>query len=230
MLEDVRAQVCDLARRSVTDGLVVGRSGNVSARVGDFVVVTPTGVDPAVLHPQDVPVVSLHGAPVEGTLLATSELPMHLAAYAQDPARRAVVHTHAPHATAVSLLVDEVPPVHYVLAQLGQSVRVAPYATYGTDALAAHMVTALAGRSGCLLRNHGTVTTGAVLAQAYERTLQLEWACRVWLLARAAGVPALLDADEVRRVAGKLATYGQPPCLAVPDPSSPTPPDSRGAP
>jgi L-fuculose-phosphate aldolase len=72
------------------------------------------------------------------------------------------------------------------------------------------MVTALADRNGCLLRNHGTITTGTDLAEAYERTVQLEWACRVWLLARAAGEPSLLSSDEMRDVARKLATYGQP--------------------
>jgi L-fuculose-phosphate aldolase len=172
--------------------------------------VTPTGVDVDRIQPEDVPVVDLDGTRVEGALAASSELFMHLAAYEGDPLRAAVVHTHAVHATAVGLLLDEVPRVHYVLGMLGESVRVVPYATYGTPELASGMATALAGRHGCLLRNHGTVTTGADLSQAYERTLQMEWACRLWLLARAAGEPALLPADELRRVARKLTTYGQP--------------------
>jgi L-fuculose-phosphate aldolase len=210
VLDDEREQVCHWARRTAADGLVVGRSGNLSVRSGDLLAVTPTGVDYDRLRPEDVPVVGLDGTPVEGDLLPTSELPMHLAAYNADRTRAAVVHTHAVHATAVSLLVDEVPAVHYVLATLGDSVRVAPYATYGTAELAGHMVTALADRNGCLLRNHGTITTGTDLAEAYERTVQLEWACRVWLLARAAGEPSLLSSEEMRDVARKLATYGQP--------------------
>jgi L-fuculose-phosphate aldolase len=210
VLDDEREQVCHWARRTAADGLVVGRSGNLSVRSGDLLAVTPTGVDYDRLRPEDVPVVGLDGTPVEGDLLPTSELPMHLAAYHADRTRAAVVHTHAVHATAVSLLVDEVPAVHYVLATLGDSVRVAPYATYGTAELAGHMVTALADRNGCLLRNHGTITTGTDLAEAYERTVQLEWACRVWLLARAAGEPSLLSSEEMRDVARKLATYGQP--------------------
>jgi len=210
MLEDARSQVCRWARRAVADGLVVGRSGNLSVRVGSLIAVTPTAVDYDQLGPADVAVVDLHGRPVDGALAASSELPMHLAAYEADPLRAAVVHTHAVHATAVGLLIDEVPRVHYMLGALGESVRVAPYATYGTPELALAMGTALAGRHGCLLRNHGTVTTGADLAQAYERTLQLEFACRLWLLARAVGEPELLPADELRRLAHKLTTYGQP--------------------
>ena len=210
MLEDARSQVCRWARRTAADGLVVGRSGNLSVRVGNLIAVTPTAVDYDQLGPADVAVVDLHGRPVDGALAASSELPMHLAAYEADPLRAAVVHTHAVHATAVGLLIDEVPRVHYMLGALGESVRVAPYATYGTPELALAMATALAGRHGCLLRNHGTVTTGADLAQAYERTLQLEFACRLWLLARAVGEPELLPADELRRLAHKLTTYGQP--------------------
>jgi len=210
MLEDARSQVCRWARRAVADGLVVGRSGNLSVRVGSLIAVTPTAVDYDQLGPADVAVVDLHGRPVDGALAASSELPMHLAAYEADPLRAAVVHTHAVHATAVGLLIDEVPRVHYMLGALGESVRVAPYATYGTPELALAMGTALAGRNGCLLRNHGTVTTGTDLAQAYERTLQLEFACRLWLLARAVGEPELLPADELRRLAHKLTTYGQP--------------------
>jgi L-fuculose-phosphate aldolase len=210
VLEDEREQVCHWARRTAADGLVVGRSGNLSVRSGDLLAVTPTGVNYDRLRPHDVPVVRLDGTPVDGDLVPTSELPMHLAAYAADRTRGAVVHTHAVHATAVSLLVDEVPPVHYVLGTLGDSVRVAPYATYGTAELADHMVAALADRHGCLLRNHGTVTTGTSLDEAYERTLQLEWACRVWLLARSAGEPTLLSTDQMREATRRLSTYGQP--------------------
>lgn len=172
MLEAEREDVCRWARPAAADGLVVARSGNVSARAGGLLAITPTGVDPDDLRPQDVPVVDLEGRPVDGGRRPSSELPMHLAAYAGDTARRAVVHTHAAHATAVSTLVDEVPAVSYLLALLGGPVRVAPYATYGTTALAAGASAALDGRSGCLLRNHGTLTAGADLAQADEATVK----------------------------------------------------------
>jgi L-fuculose-phosphate aldolase len=231
VLDAERDDVCRWMRRAAADGLVVGRSGNVSVRAGDLVVVTPTGVDPDDLRPQDVPVVDLDGRPVDGALLPSSELPMHLATYAGDASRCAVVHTHAVHATAVSTLVEQVPAVSYVLGLLGGPVRVAPYATYGTDALAAGVAAALDGRSGCLLRNHGTLTTGPDLARAYEGTVQLEWACRVWLLARAAGTPSLLPDDELARVADKLAAYGQPAAPAGrPDPRPPVGRSLRPAP
>ncbi|MCF6526289.1 class II aldolase/adducin family protein [Streptomyces sp. JJ36] len=200
------------ARRTVADGLVVGTSGNVSARVDDTVLVTPTGVSYDRLGPDDLCAVDLAGRPVAGTLRPTSELPLHLAVYASTGAR-AVVHTHAVHATAVSTLVDELPAVHYLTAALGGPVRVAPYATYGSEELAWHVRTALRDRTGCLLANHGAVTCGTSLDQAYERAAQLEWMCRVWLAASSVPgrTPALLPTAELDRVTAKLRGYGQPP-------------------
>lgn len=96
------------ALRTVADGLVVGTSGNVSVRVGDMVLVTPTGVPYDRLRPEDAVGVDLEGRQVLGSLAATSELPMHLAIHRATDAR-AVVHTHAAHATAVSTLVTELP-------------------------------------------------------------------------------------------------------------------------
>ncbi|MFD1659749.1 class II aldolase/adducin family protein [Streptomyces caeni] len=199
------------ARRTVADGLVVGTSGNVSVRVGDIVLVTPTGVPYERLTPGDAVGVGLDGGQVLGSLRPTSELPMHLAVYRTTGAR-AVVHTHAVHATAVSTLVPELPLIHYMAAALGGPVRVAPYATYGTPELAENTLRALRGRSACLLENHGTLAHGSSLTQAYDRTAQLEWMCRVWLAASSVPglTPALLTREQVAEVGERLRGYGQP--------------------
>ncbi|OIJ87217.1 class II aldolase/adducin family protein [Streptomyces colonosanans] len=198
------------ARRTVSDGLVVGTSGNVSVRVGDTVLVTPTGVPYERLTPDDAVGVGLDGRQVLGSLRPTSELPMHLAVYRTTGAR-AVVHTHAVHATAVSTLVRELPLIHYMAGALGGAVRVAPYATYGTPELAENMLRALTGRTACLLQNHGTIAYGASLAEAYDRTAQLEWMCRVWLTASSVpGLsPALLSPEQVAEAGERLRGYGQ---------------------
>ncbi|WP_437437887.1 class II aldolase/adducin family protein [Streptomyces olivoreticuli] len=204
------AEVVSTARRTTADGLVVGTSGNVSARVGDVVLVTPSGVPYDRLGPEDAVGVDLDGRQVIGELTPTSELPMHLAVYRSTDAA-AVVHTHAVHATAVAGLVDELPLVHYMAGALGGPVRVADYALYGTDELAHNMLRALEGRTGCLLRNHGTVVYGASLDQAYDRTAQLEWMCRVWLTSASVpgGSPALLTLDQLALATEKLRGYGQ---------------------
>ncbi|MFH9619412.1 class II aldolase/adducin family protein [Streptomyces pratensis] len=199
------------ARRTAAEGLVVGTSGNVSARVGDVVLVTPSGVPYDRLGPGDAVGVDLEGRQVLGEMVPTSELPLHLAVYRASDAM-AVVHTHAVHATAVSTLVPEIPLVHYAAAMLGGPVRTAPYARYGTRELADNMLAALRDRTGCLLQNHGTVTYGNTLDEAYDRTAQLEWMCRLWLTASSVpGLrPSLLTPAQLRDVQEALKGYGQP--------------------
>jgi L-fuculose-phosphate aldolase len=207
VLADERQAVVDYSRRLVTDGLVVGTSGNLSIRRGDLIAVTPSGVHYDELRSDMVGVHRLDGTAVDAPLPPTSELAMHLLAYQRTDAG-AVVHAHSTAATAVSTLVDVLPSVHYLVAMFGGPVRVAAYATYGTTELADNMATALDGRTGCLLGNHGTLTIGDSLAQAYSRAQYLEWLCDVWLRAQAVGSPRLLTDAEIARVGEKLASYG----------------------
>ncbi|WP_188987288.1 class II aldolase/adducin family protein [Saccharopolyspora thermophila] len=209
-LAEQRREVIRIARRMVADRLVVGTSGNVSVRCGDLVAVTPSGVDYEDLRVPDIPLVDLDGNVVEGDLKPTSELPMHLTAYREHDAG-AVVHTHSLNATALSLLRDDVPAVHYQLADFGGAVRVARYATFGSPELAESMSQALAGRTGCVLRNHGTITIAETLPKAYHRARQLEWLCELWLTAARVGDPHLLSDEELARCAKLFATYGQNP-------------------
>jgi L-fuculose-phosphate aldolase len=210
LLGDVRREIVRICRELHAAGLVVGTAGNVSARGGDLIAVTPSGLDYADLTAELVGVHRPDGTPVEAPLEPTSELPLHLAVYAGTDAA-AIVHTHSVAATAVATLVDEVPDIHYVTASFGGTVRVAPYATYGTERLARNVVAALDGRTACLMGNHGAVTTGSDLKTAHTRTLALEWLCDVYLRASAAGTPRVLPPAEIAAVAAKLATYGQRP-------------------
>ena len=216
LMPEAREAIVVTCRELSRAGLVVGTAGNVSVRDGDLVAVTPSGVRYAELTPGLVGVHRLDGTPAEAVLNPTSELPLHLAVYAARPDAGAVVHTHSPAATALSALTDEVPAVHYYVAMFGGTVRVAPYATYGTDELASGAVQALRDRTACLLGNHGAVTVGADLAAAHEASAYLEWLCDVYLRAAAAGTPRLLPQAEVAAVAEKLAGYGQRPPGAGP--------------
>jgi L-fuculose-phosphate aldolase len=223
LLEREREEIVRACRKLSAAGLVVGTAGNVSVLSGELVAVTPSGVDHAELAARDVGVHRLDGTPVEAPLAPTSELPLHLAVYGayagagpgagpgEGPGAAAIVHTHSVAATAVSTLADELPPVHYYVAMFGGPVRVAPYATYGTDELASNAVRALRGRTACLLGSHGAVATGQDLKTAYDRGVYLEWVCDVYLRAAAAGTPRLLPPGEIEAVAAKLAGYGQRP-------------------
>ena len=211
LLPAAREAIVATCRELSRTGLVVGTAGNVSVREGDLVAVTPSGVRYAELAPGVVGVHRLDGTAVEALLAPTSELPLHLAIYAARPEAGAVVHTHSPAATALSALVDEVPPVHYYTAMFGGPVHVAPYATYGTQELADNTVRALHDRTACLMGNHGAVTVGPDLVTAHEKCVYLEWLCDVYLRAASAGTPRLLPPAEIAAVVEKLAGYGQRP-------------------
>jgi L-fuculose-phosphate aldolase len=208
LLEDERAQLVEYCRRMQADELTVGTSGNLSVRRGDHVAITPSGAAYEDLTPESICVIDVEGAQVDSDLDPSSEVPMHTSVYRATEAG-AVVHTHPLYCTTLSVLLDEVPPVHYMIALLGGPVRVAPYATYGSTELAENSVTAMDGRFGALLQNHGATTYGESLAKAYTRSVYLEWVCRMYHQARLLGTPHLLGEDEIARVAEKLEGYGQ---------------------
>jgi L-fuculose-phosphate aldolase len=195
-----REQVAAASRRLAAEGLVLGTAGNVSARAGGHVAITPTGAELASLTADDVTVVALNGAVVAGTLAPTSEVDLHLGVYRRYDAG-AVVHTHAPMATAVAcVLEDELPCVHYAMLALGGSVPVAPYRTFGTAELAEVVLDALEGKTAALMANHGAIAWAADVDKAVEQSLLLEWACGVYWRAAQVGTPRALSADQQQDV------------------------------
>jgi L-fuculose-phosphate aldolase len=193
---ELREQVAAAARRLASAGLVIGTAGNVSARAGELVAVTATGADFERIDAQEVTVVDADGRAVAGELEPTSEIELHLGVYERYGAG-AVVHTHAPVATALScVLDDELPCVHYHMLMLGGTVRVAPYRTFGTPELAEVTLDALEGRTAALMANHGMISHGADLTAAVEAALLLEWACTVYWRAATIGAPRTLDQEQ----------------------------------
>lgn len=199
LLAEQRRLLCDHGRRVVETGLVLGTSGNLSVRLGDLVAVTPGGLALDRLDPEACPVVGVGGDLVEGDLAPSSETPMHLAIYAAT-GTTAIVHTHSTFATVVSATLTELPPVHYNTTLLGGVVQVAGYATYGTAELAANVMTALGDRRAVLLANHGGVTLGDDLPEAFEAARLLEWLCEVYVRARALGEPTTLTEEQLSAV------------------------------
>jgi len=178
-------------------GLVVGAAGNLSVRDGDAMLITPRGAKLAEIS-RCVRVRLSDGAILDGAG-PSSETPLHRAVYAATGAQ-AIVHTHSRFATVMSTLVDELPPVHYATTAFGGCVRVAPYATFGSDELAANVAAALVGRHAALLANHGAVTVGETLEQAVDRALQLEWLAEVAYYATLAGRPSRLGDAQLDAV------------------------------
>jgi L-fuculose-phosphate aldolase len=200
-MEREREQVAAASRRLAAERLVLGTAGNVSARVDDdLVAITPTGAVLATLEPEQVSVVELEsGRLVEGELEPTSEIDLHLGVYRRYGAG-AVVHTHAPWATAVACARDELPCVHYQMLLLGGSVRVAPYRTFGTPELAESVLDALDGRTAALMANHGALNYSGDVDAAVDAALLLEWACEVFWRASALGEPRTLGEEQQQAV------------------------------
>jgi L-fuculose-phosphate aldolase len=202
--QQAREALVRYGKQLIADGLVLGTAGNLSIRDGDRILVTPSGIPYEETEPGDICVLDLDGNVVEASGPPSSECPMHVTIYRNSRAG-AVVHTHSPFATALSTVLDELPPVHYALAGLGGPIRVARYATFGSAELAQNMLAALEGRSAALLQNHGTIAYGRTLAQAYLRAQTLEWVACVYHRAKTFGEPNILPVEELDRVR-ELAT------------------------
>jgi L-fuculose-phosphate aldolase len=210
---DLRKEIVRVSRRMSESGLVMGTSGNVSARTPEGnALVTPSGLDYALMEPEDVVLVDLEARVLEGDFDPSVETPMHTGIYRSRPETRGIVHTHARYSTTLACLGWEIPPVHYMLAVLSDDGRVpiARYATYGTEDLARNASDALGDSHGaCLLRNHGTIAVGESVGEAYSRTELLEAMAEVYYRARAAGEPVLLTTEQISEVAAKIHDYGQ---------------------
>jgi L-fuculose-phosphate aldolase len=206
----LRREIIAVARALSPADLGVNRSGNVSARFEDGLLITPTGAPYETLEPHHIAFVSLKDGAVRGPLAPSSETPFHRAIYRARTELNAIVHCHSPHATALACTDRGIPAFHYMVAAAGgTSILCAPYATFGSEALSDHAVAALAdGRRACLLAHHGQIACGSDLARAFELAREVEALARQYLLALQAGPPALLDDAEMDRVLEKFRTYG----------------------
>ena len=198
------------SNRLLDDGLAIGSAGNLSVRAGDEVLITPSGVPYRDLGSADICVIGMDGAQRGGTGEPSSETPMHLAVYAATDAG-AVVHTHSPEVIALSAVCDELPAIHYAITGLGGPVRVARYTRFGSEDLARAATAALDGRSAAILQNHGAISYGGSLGEAYDRALLLEWLAQVHRLACSRGEPRILTDAELAEVTAEIRRrrYGE---------------------
>lgn len=189
-------------------GLNHGSTGNISVRHGDGLLITPTGATAETITPGGIVEIDLAGA-VKGSGIASSEWALHAGLLASRMDLNAVVHCHADASTALSCLRRPLPAFHYMIAGFGgDNVRCSDYAPFGSRALAHAVVAAMAGRSACLLANHGMVVAGCSLDHALQLAQKLETLARQYILACQAGDPSLLSNSELAEVHKRYATYG----------------------
>jgi L-fuculose-phosphate aldolase len=214
---DLRKQICEIGRRLYAKGFAAGNDGNISHRLtDDLVLCTPTLICKGFMKPGDICTVHLGGRQLSGALRPTSEIRLHLAIYRGDPAVRAVVHCHPPHATAFGVAHEDIPSG--VLPEVEIFLGIVPRAEYETPGSEgfANAIRPFIGRANTVvLSNHGTVSWGPSLERAYWCTEMLDAYCRVLLLARQLGNVERLPAAKIEELKELSRRFG-----ASPDPSS----------
>jgi L-fuculose-phosphate aldolase len=204
----LRRQIVATCRQMNALGINQGTSGNVSARVRGGLLITPSGVPYDALAPAGIVALAPDGT-VRGAGKPSSEWRFHVDILAARPDVGAIVHTHSTHATALACLRRDIPAFHYMVAAAGgDTIRCAPYATFGTQELSDNALTALDGRRACLLANHGVIATGRDLAVALALAVEVETLAHQYLLALQVGKPTILGKAEMHRVSEKFRSYG----------------------
>lgn len=206
--DELRARIVETARALESRGLTRGTSGNVSARVPEGYLVTPSGIPPGDMRPEEIVLLALDAEPAPGTRPST-EWRVHRDVLARRPEISAIVHAHPPFCTALACAGRSIPAFHYMVAVAGgEDIRCASYATFGSQELSDHVLAALEGRRACLMANHGMVATGPGLASALALAGEVEALAAQYHRVLQLGPPLLLDAAEMRRVLERFRAYG----------------------
>ena len=203
-----RQAIIDACRRMNALGINQGTSGNISVRHGDGLLITPTSTPYDTMTPDQIVFMGLDGS-CAADQRPSSEWRFHVDIMRSRNDVAAVVHAHPTYCTILAIMGLEIPPIHYMNAVAGgDSIRCAPYATYGTPELSAHALKALEGRQACLLDHHGMIAIGPSLSKAMWLAVEVETLARQYHGCLQIGTPPLLPKDEIERVRQKMAGYG----------------------
>ncbi|MBN8989079.1 MAG: class II aldolase/adducin family protein [Rhizobiales bacterium] len=203
-----RQSIIDACRSMNALGINQGTSGNISLRHGTGLLITPTSVPYETMQPEQIVFMDLDGA-FDPAQRPSSEWRFHLDILKARPEVDAVVHAHPPYSTILAIMGLEIPPIHYMIACAGgDTIRCAPYATFGTQELSEHAVKALEDRSACLLEHHGMIAVGPSLSKAMWLAVEVEALARQYHGCLQIGTPRLLPKAEIKNVLGRIAGYG----------------------
>ena len=209
---DGRRALVEACKALNARGLSQGTSGNVSIRVGNTMLISPSATPYDSMTPETVAAMDLSGEMTgnwEGPLKPSTEWRIHWLLLKSRPEISAIVHAHPPHCTALAILRKPIPACHYMVAAFGGSdVRCAGYDTFGTEKLARMAVTAMKERTACLLANHGMITAGESIEKAMWRAVELETLAQQYWLALQLGDPVVLDDSMIAETLAGFAGYG----------------------
>jgi L-fuculose-phosphate aldolase len=208
-----RREIAEACRAMNARGFNQGAAGNISLRLGESMLITPSGVDYERLEPEMIVRMELAAEaaahdPRTG-LNASSEWRFHRDILRTRGDVMAVVHSHAPYATALSMLRRAIPASHYMIAAFGGArVECTDYAPFGTQELSDLALAGLGPRHGVLLGSHGMIAVGPDLTRALWLAGELETLAKLHYLASLAGAPVILPEAETLALCEKFASYG----------------------
>ena len=206
----LRREIIETCLKMNAFGINQGTSGNVSARVPEGMLITPSGVSYEDMSPKDIVVMGADGSIATEQFAPSSEWRFHHDILQARSDVAAIVHAHSLYCTSLACLGRDIPAFHYMVAVAGgDSIRCAPYATFGTQALSDNALTAMTGRHACLLANHGMIAIGPSLRKALTLAVEVEALAAQYWHAIQAGSPQLLSPQEMEVVLDKFKTYGQ---------------------
>lgn len=205
-----RLAVVQAMQELIARRLTAGTSGNISIRTEGGMLITPTGLAPALLLQEHIVAIDLDGRAAQDQLTPSSEWQMHADVYRQKPEVRAIVHCHSPYATILACARKPIPPLHYMVAAAGSyGIPLADYATFGSRELSRANLEALSGSMACLLANHGQLATGSNLDEALKLAELVEELAHCYWGTLAIGGPLILDPPQMDAVMAAFASYGQ---------------------
>jgi len=205
-----RLAVVQTMQGLIAKRLTAGTSGNISIRTEGGMLITPTGLAPALLLQEHIVAIDLDGRAAQDQLTPSSEWQMHADVYRQKPEVRAIVHCHSPYATILACARKPIPPLHYMVAAAGSyGIPLADYATFGSRELSRANLEALSGSMACLLANHGQLATGSNLDEALKLAELVEELAHCYWGTLAIGGPLILDPPQMDAVMAAFASYGQ---------------------
>jgi L-fuculose-phosphate aldolase len=205
-----RQALVEHGRQMNAVGINQGKSGNLSVRLADGFLVTPSALAYEIMQPEDIVKMRWDGT-YDGKRRPSTEWRLHRDIYLGRQDARAIVHAHAMFATTLACLEMAIPAFHYMVAVAGGStIPCAAYATFGTQELSDRTVAALDGRKACLMSHHGMVAFSDALPAALSLAVEVETLAAMYWRALQVARPAVLPEPEMARVLEKFATYGKP--------------------
>lgn len=211
LLEKERNSIVEYGRKMLEARLTTGTGGNLSIlnREKGLMAISTSGLNYLDTTPADVVVMDLDGNLHDSRTTPSSEAGFHTVLYNQRTDINAVVHTHSVYATTVACLNMELPAVHYLVGFAGKKVPLAPYATFGSPELAKNVADTIENYNAVLLANHGLITVGTRIQNAFDAAEELELIARIYIQALSVGKPVIVPDDEMEKVIQKFSTYGQ---------------------